>query len=89
MKKTLQTIQTQIENKLETIPDEQIEENIFEGKPLPIHFEEEQQALENLIDAQKDIDEDLEYLLANALMDLDSFPSFALQTLEEAIDLLQ
>ncbi len=87
MKKTLQTLQAKLETKINNLPEEEVEQNIFDGIPLQADFTEETDLLCEIID-NNNLTEELEYLLANALMDLESFPSFALQSLEEAISLL-
>ena len=89
MKKTLQTLQAKLETKINNLPTTEVEQNIFNGTPLDIDLTEETDLLCEIIDNNNDISEDLEYLLANALMDLESFPSFALQSLEDAILLLE
>lgn len=87
MKKTLQTLQAKLETKINNLPEEEVEQNLFDGIPLQADFTEETDLLCEIID-NNNLTEELEYLLANAMMDLESFPSFALQSLEEAIDLL-
>lgn len=87
MKKTLQTLQAKLETKINNLPEEEVEQNIFQGIPLQADFTEETDLLCEIID-NNNLTEELEYLLANAMMDLESFPAFALQSLEEAISLL-
>ena len=87
MKNRLKKLQSQLEEKINNLPTTEVEQNIFQGIPLQADFTEETDLLCEIID-NNNLTEDMEYLLANAMMDLESFPSFALQSLEEAISLL-
>ena len=69
-----------IEEKINNLPQEEVEQNIFQGIPLQADFTEETDLLCEIID-NNNLTEELEYLLANAMIDLESFPSFALQSL--------
>ena len=87
MKNRLKKLQSMIEEKINNLPTTEVEANIFDGIPLQADFTEETDLLCEIID-NNNLTEDMEYLLANAMMDLESFPAFALQSLEEAISLL-